>query len=200
MSAALRTCATATRDTITVSWGHPCVDNKAAYWLWIYGPPGSVPIVHRNASVFPPGSEYTYTGLQPVATYRIVVMHNDIVRARATVTVTTEAAPAAGSGEPSSSPRSAVTPPATQTWPLTGPFAPVWPAAAFRAEAELPFAAGVVAFYGAGVIFIATTFETTLAVGIGLLLAGLTIALAAMLWRRRFCLADRDAAESLPLV
>ena len=50
------------------------------------------------------------------------------------------------------------------------------------------------------VIFIATTFETTLAVGIGLLLAGLTIALAAMLWRRRFRLSDRDAAESFPLV
>ena len=49
-------------------------------------------------------------------------------------------------------------------------------------------------------IFIATTFETTLAVGIGLLLAGLTIGLAAMLWRRRFRLADRDVAESFPLV
>ena len=36
--------------------------------------------------------------------------------------------------------------------------------------------------------------------GIGLLLAGLTIALAAMLWRRRFRLSDRDVAESFPLV
>ena len=86
-------------------------------------------------------------------------------------------------------------------WPVVGV---VWGLAlvamGFRAEAEVPFAAGVVAFYGAGVIFIATTFETTLAVGIGLLLAGLTIALAAMLWRRRFRLSDRDAAESFPLV
>ena len=85
--------ATATRDTITVQWDHPRPDVEEDYWLRIIGPPGSVPIGHRNAHVFPPASQYTYTGLDPGTSYRIVVMHNDIVRESAEITITTIAPP-----------------------------------------------------------------------------------------------------------
>ncbi len=128
--------ATSTRNSIMVSWDHPYVGNKADYWLWIEGPPGSVPNVHRNASVFPPLSSYTYTGLDPNTTYRIEVMHNDVFRNRAAITITTNALPAAGSAETSAGQRSAVTSSPVQTWPLTGPFAPVWPVPAYLSDPE----------------------------------------------------------------
>ena len=81
--------ATATHDTITVSWDHPWPDTEDDYWLGISSPTVSVPIRHINARVFPPASQYTYTDLDPSSTYRIVVMHNDIVRAGAAITITT---------------------------------------------------------------------------------------------------------------
>ena len=85
--------ATATHDTITVSWDHPHADTQDDYVLGISSPLGSVPIRHQNARVFPPASQYTYTDLDPGSTYRIVVMHNDITREGAAITITTKAAP-----------------------------------------------------------------------------------------------------------
>ena len=86
--------ATATHDTITVSWDHPWPETEDDYWLGISSSTASVPIRHINARVFPPASQYTYTDLDPT-TYRIVVMHNDIVREGAEITITTSAAPPA---------------------------------------------------------------------------------------------------------
>ena len=88
--------ATATHDTITVSWDHPWPETEDDYWLGISSPTASVPIRHINARVFPPASQYTYTDLDPSSTYRIVVMHNDIVREGAAITITTKVAPPAG--------------------------------------------------------------------------------------------------------
>ena len=85
--------ATATHDTITVSWDHPWPETEDDYWLGISSSTASVPIRHINARVFPPASQYTYTDLDPSSTYRIVVMHIDVARESAAITMTTSAAP-----------------------------------------------------------------------------------------------------------
>ncbi len=85
--------ATATRDTITVSWDHPrpVVDESPGvdYGIDISGPPGTLTHEHWRARVYPPATAYTYTGLAPGTTYHIQVTHYDITRESAEITVTT---------------------------------------------------------------------------------------------------------------
>ena len=78
--------ATATHDTIAVSWDHPRPDTEDRYWLYISGPYGD-----RYANVWPPNSQHTFDDLLPNTTYLIHVMHNDIVRESAEITITTKA-------------------------------------------------------------------------------------------------------------
>jgi hypothetical protein len=128
--------ATATNDTVTVSWDHPRLDTKDDYWLYIEGPnPWNVPVAQMHTTVFPPANSRTYTGLDPDTTYRIEVMHNDIVRAKAELTITTLPTP----GSPAeagrhSSPGQELQ--SIQNWPLNGPFAPVWPVPAYVSDPE----------------------------------------------------------------
>ena len=78
-------------------------------------------------------------------------------------------------------------------WPAAG-F--IWAlslaAGGFAWERAGPFAVGVLSFYLAGMVFVADRYETSAAVGTGLLLGGLTLAAAALLWRRRFGGGDRS--------
>ena len=85
--------ATATQNTITVSWDHPrpVVDESPGvdYGLDISGPPGSLSDEHWHARVYRPATFYTYTGLLPSTTYHIRVTHYDITRESAEIMVTT---------------------------------------------------------------------------------------------------------------
>ena len=85
--------ASATHDTITVRWDHPQPDTEDDYWLYIAGPYGDRFV---NGSVWPPDSEYTFDDLLPNSTYLIRVMHNDITRESAEITITTRGAPLTG--------------------------------------------------------------------------------------------------------
>ena len=81
--------ATATHDTITVQWDHPRPDVKEEYRLYIESPYGGR---FSHFPVWPPNSQYTFDDLLPNTTYLIRVIHDDITRTSAEITLTTKAA------------------------------------------------------------------------------------------------------------
>ena len=120
--------ATTTHDSITVQWEHPRPDVEDEYRLYIEGPYGGR---FAHVPVWPPNSQYTFDRLLPGTSYLVRVIHDDITRTSAEITITTRAAPPAGAaGETGAqaAQRSA------QPWPLTTPFAPVWPVPAYSSS------------------------------------------------------------------
>lgn len=78
-------------------------------------------------------------------------------------------------------------------WPAAGLlWAVVLSATGFAWGRQLSFVVGLLAFYLAGTSYVGDQLESGFAVGVGLLMAGLTIGGGAVLWRRRF---SADAVE-----
>ena len=61
-------------------------------------------------------------------------MHNDIVRAKAELTIKTTLTSATASADDVPTPSARANSGSTQTWPLSGPFAPAWPVPAYLAN------------------------------------------------------------------
>ena len=120
--------ATATHDTITVSWDHPRPDVKEEYRLYIESPYGGR---FSHFPVWPPNSQETFDGLLPNTTYLIRVIHDDITRTSSEITITTKAAPPAGATGADQETGAQADARSAQTWPLPSPFAPVWPVPAY---------------------------------------------------------------------
>ena len=114
--------ATATHDSITVAWDQPFAQARDRYWVYLFDPDY---YRARRVTVWHPNTQFTFTGLKSGVTYRIEVLHMAIVRASAEISVTTTAPPngdSAGGATPGQRQQSA-----TDEWPLSGTFQPVWP-------------------------------------------------------------------------
>ena len=109
--------ATATHDSITVTWDQPFAAVTDPYWLYLFRGDDEYG-ASRHGTAWHPSTQFTFSGLKPDMTYRVVVLHMAIVRASAEVSVTTRAMPQSDAPVGGAS---------AEEWPLPGTFRPVWP-------------------------------------------------------------------------
>ena len=86
--------ATATHDSITVMWDQPFAAVTDPYWLYLLRGDGEYG-ASRHGTAWHPNTQFTFSGLKPGVSYRVVVVHMAIVRASAEVSATTRAMPLA---------------------------------------------------------------------------------------------------------
>ena len=84
--------ATATHDSITVMWDQPFAAVTDPYWLYLFRGDDEYG-ASRHGTAWHPNTQFTFSGLKPGVSYRVVVLHMAIVRAPAEVSVTTRAVP-----------------------------------------------------------------------------------------------------------
>ena len=84
--------ATATHDSITVMWDQPFAAVTDPYWLYLFRGDDEYG-ASRDGTAWHPNTQFTFSGLKPGVSYRVVVLHMAIVRASAEVFVTTRAMP-----------------------------------------------------------------------------------------------------------
>ena len=86
--------ATATHDSITVMWDQPFAAVTDPYWLYLFRGDDEYG-ASRHGTAWHPNTQFTFSGLKPGVSYRVVVLHMAIVRASAEVSATTRAMPLA---------------------------------------------------------------------------------------------------------
>ncbi len=86
--------ATTTHDSITVMWDQPFKEATDRYWVYLFRADYSYR-ASRHGTAWHPNTQFTFSGLKPGMTYRVVVVHMAIVRASAEVSATTRAMPLA---------------------------------------------------------------------------------------------------------
>ena len=86
--------ATSTHNSISVTWDRPFSGDSSDYVVYLFETDYS--LLRRLEFVYPPASQITLSDLEPETEYRVVVMHNSIVRAEDEIEVTTPAPPVQG--------------------------------------------------------------------------------------------------------
>ena len=79
--------ATATHDSITVTWDRPFSGDSSDYIVYLFETEYS--LRRRLEYVYSPDSQITFTDLEPDTAYRVVVVHNSIVRAQDEISLVT---------------------------------------------------------------------------------------------------------------
>ncbi len=114
--------ATATHNSINVTWDRPFSGDSSDYIVYLFETEYS--LRRRLEYVYPPDSQITFTDLEPDTAYRVVVVHNSIVRTHDEVSLVTSEPPAVngeavGTSTNQRDGNEPSTPPET--------FVPVWP-------------------------------------------------------------------------
>lgn len=123
--------ATATHNSITVILDQPFDAATSHHKVYLFHPDYSP--ATRIETAWYPNTQYTFANLESGVTYRVVLMHNSIVRVRTETSITTATAPPSNDGPGVASADRGT---GTGTWPVPGGFYPVWPHALRAATGE----------------------------------------------------------------